>query len=208
MSSTVPMPKINYVCILGGTDLGKDDEFRSAANNLGVTLAARKLHLVYGGGVGGLQGRVAAAAIAGGSRVLSFALKKDNDLSLTIGTEFKFSTMQERMTRMLLNSDAFIALPGGFLSLQEVMSILFWADENCHRKPLGFLNINGFFDGFISYINHAVEQGFISEGTRGIIVSAPTAEEVLDQLQPAPVKLDQANQYIVSNGEPDTILRL
>jgi len=96
MSSTTPMPKINYVCILGGTDLGKDNEFQSVANNLGVTLAARKLHLVYGGGVGGLQGRVAVAAAAAvatamrRSRVLSFGLKKDNDLSLTIGTEFKF----------------------------------------------------------------------------------------------------------------------
>jgi len=151
------MPKINYVCILGGTDLGKDDEFQSAANNLGVTLAARKLHLVYGGRVDSLQRRVAGAAIARGSRVLSFALKKDNDFSLMIGTEFKFSIMQERMTRMLLNSDAFNSLPSGILSLQEVMFILFWADGNFHRKPLGFLNGNGFFDGFISYINHAVE---------------------------------------------------
>jgi len=137
-----------------------------------------------------LQGRVATAAAMRGSRVLSFALKKDNDLSLTIGTEFKFSTMQERMTRMLLNSDAFITLPSSILSLQEVISILFWADGNFHRKPLGFLNVNGFFDGFISYINHDVEQGFISEAIRGIIVFAPTAEEVLDQLQPALVKLD------------------
>jgi len=202
------MPKINYVYILGGTNLGKDNEFRSAANNLGVTLATRKLHLVYRRGVGGLQGRVAGAAIARGSRVLSFALKKDNDFSLTIGTEFKFSTMQEHMTRMLLNSDAFIALPSGILSLQEVMSILFWADGNFHRKPLVFLNVNGFFNGFISYINHVVEQGFISQATRGIIVSAPTAEEVLDQLQPAPVKLDQLNQYKVSSEKLDTILRL
>jgi len=163
---------------------------------------------VYRGGVEGLQGCVTEAAITRGSKVLSFALKKDNDFSLTIGTKFKFSTMQECMTRMLRNSDAFIALPGGILSLQEVMSILFWADGNFHRKPLGFLNVNGFFDGFISYINHAVEQGFISQATRDIIVSAPTAEEVLDQLQPVPVKLDQLNQRNVSNGEPDTNLCL
>jgi len=109
---------------------------------------------------------------------------------------------------MLLNSNAFITLPSGILFLQEVISILFWTDGNFHRKPLGSLNVNGFFDGFMSYINHAVEQGFISEATRGIIVSAPTAEEVLDQLQLALVKLDQANQYKVSNGEPDTILCL
>jgi len=70
------MPKINYVCILGGTDLGKKDKFRSAAYNLGVTLAAWKLHLVYGGGVWGLQGYIAGAAIMRGSKDLGFALKK------------------------------------------------------------------------------------------------------------------------------------
>jgi len=119
------MPKINYVCVLGGTDLGKDNKFWSAAYSLGTILAAWKLHLVYEGGVRGLQGYIVGVAITRGSRVLSFALKKDNDFNLTIGTEFKFSTMQERITQILLNSDAFIALPGGILSLQEVMSILF-----------------------------------------------------------------------------------
>ena len=111
------MPKINYVCVLGGTDLGKDDEFQSPAYNLGVTLAAQKLLLVYRGGVRGLQGCVAGAVITKGSRVLSFALKKDNDFSVMIGIEFKFSTMQKHMTQMLLNSDAFITLPGDILSL-------------------------------------------------------------------------------------------
>jgi len=167
------MPKINYVCALGETDLGKDNEFRSIAYNLGTTLATRKLDLVYGGGVRGLQGCVAGATAARGSRVLGFALKKGNDSNFTIGTEFKVSTMQDRMSRMLLNSDAFITLPDNILSLQEVMSILFCAGGNFHRKPLRFLNINGFFDGFLSYINHVVEQGFISQATRSIIVSAP-----------------------------------
>jgi len=112
------------------------------------------------------------------------------------------------MTQMLLNFDAFITLPGGILSLQEIMSILFWANGNFHRKPLGFLNVNGFFDGFLSYINHVVEQGFISQVMQGIIVFAPTVEEVLDQLQPTPVKLDQLNQHNVSSGEPNTNLCL
>jgi len=92
------MPKINYICVLGGIDLGKDDEFRSTAYNLGITLTARKLHLVYGGGVQGLQGCVAGTAITRGSRVLSFALKNGNTFNLTLGTEFKVSTMQEHMT--------------------------------------------------------------------------------------------------------------
>jgi len=103
---------------------------------------------VYEGGVQGLQGYVAKTIVMRGSRVLSFALKNGNTSNLTLGTEFKVSTMQQRMSRMLLNSDAFITLPSGILSLQEVMSILFWADGNFHRKPLGFLNVNDFYDNF------------------------------------------------------------
>jgi len=202
------MPKINYLCVLGRTNLSKDDEFRSVAYNLGATLAAQKLHFVYRGGVRNLQGCVVRAVAMRGSRVLGFALKKKNDSNLMIGTKLKVSTMQDRMSRMLLNSDAFIMLPGGILSLQEVMSIIFWTDENFHRKPLGFLNVNDFFDNFLFYINHAVEQGFIFQATRGIIVSTPITEEVLDQLQPAPTKLNQLNQHNVSSGEPDTTLYL
>jgi len=88
------MPTINYVCILGGIDLGKDNEFQSAAYNLSATLAAQKLHLVYGGRVQGLQGCVTGTTVMRGSRVLSFALKNGNTFNLTLGTEFKVSIMQ------------------------------------------------------------------------------------------------------------------
>jgi len=88
--------------------------------------------------------------------------------------------MQQHMSQMLFNSDIFIILPGGILSLQEVMSILFWVYGNFHRKPLGFLNVNDFYDGFLSYLNHDMEHGFISQATQSIIVSAPTAKQVID----------------------------
>jgi len=80
------------------------------------------------------------------------------------------------MSRILLNSNVFITLPGGILSLQEIMSILFWADGNFYQKLLRFLNVNDFYDSFLSYLNHAVEQGFISQAMQSIIVFAPTAE--------------------------------
>jgi len=120
---------------------------------------------VYGGGVQDLQGCVAKAIATSESKILSFALKNENTFNLTIGIEFKASTMQDSITQILVNSDVFIALPGGILSLQQVMSILFWADGNFHRKPLGFLNVNGFFDSFLSYLNYAVEQKFIFQAT-------------------------------------------
>jgi len=151
------MPKIHYVYVLGGTDLEKYDEFQNAAYNLCVTLAARKLHLVYREGVQGLQEYVAGTAITRGSKVLSIALKNRNISNLILSIEFKVSIMQQCMSRILLNFDAFIALPSGILSLQEVMSIVFWANGNFHQKLLGFLNVNSFYDRFLSYLNHAVE---------------------------------------------------
>jgi len=139
---------------------------------------------------------------------LRLTSKKGDASNFKIGTEFKFSTMQEHMSGMLLNANAFIALPGGILSLQEIMSIIFWANGNFHQKPLGFLNINHFYDGIPSYLNHAVEQGFKSQATQSIIVFVPTAKQILDWWQPAPVKLDQLNQHNVSDGELDTTLHL
>jgi len=149
-SSITLMPKINYVCILGGTNLGKDDEFRSTIYNLGVTLTAWKLYFVYIGGVRGLQRCVVGVAVTRENRVLSFVLKNENTFNLTISIEFKVSTIQQRMSQMLVNSDAFITLPSYILSLQEIMFILFWADKNFHRKPLRFLNVNNFM--MVSYL--------------------------------------------------------
>jgi len=111
------MLKIDYVCILGRINLGKDDEFWSAAYNLGVTLVPQKLHLMYRGRVQSLQGCVVGAIVMKESKVLSFTLKNGNTSNLTIGIEFKVSTMRYRMSWILLNSDVFIALLGDILSL-------------------------------------------------------------------------------------------
>ncbi|KAF3440993.1 hypothetical protein FNV43_RR19279 [Rhamnella rubrinervis] len=91
--------------------------------------------------------------------------------------------MHERISKMLEKFDAFIALIGGYGSLEEIFQMLSWSQLNIHRKPIGLLNVNNFFDGLLSFLNHVVEQNFISHSARQLLVSASTADELIDKLQ-------------------------
>ncbi|XVF30929.1 hypothetical protein REPUB_Repub16aG0101600 [Reevesia pubescens] len=91
--------------------------------------------------------------------------------------------MHERMNIMMENTDAFIALPGGFGTLEEIFQVASRAQLNIHKKPIGILNVNGFYDGLFSFLDEAVEKRFISQATRQILVTATTPEQLLNQLQ-------------------------
>mgnify|MGYP002733406741 CR=1 FL=1 len=209
------MDRFANICLFGGTHLGKDAEFQNAARDLGKTLAARKINLVYGGGVQGLQGSVAHTAITKGCKVLSITSRDDGTSKFSLGTEIKAVTMSDRLIYMLYNADAFIVLPGGLGALEEISTIIIWANKNIHRKPLGFLNINGFYDGFLSFLDNAVEQEFMPQAMRRTIVSASTADELLDQLQhllAEPIQIEKqgnpSNDDSRKKGNLDTTLRL
>ncbi|XVF04677.1 hypothetical protein REPUB_Repub05bG0105600 [Reevesia pubescens] len=178
--------QIKSVCVFCGSYPGKDEEFLKVANNLGRTLAERKIRLVYGGGNIGLMGCVATAVQSGGGQnlgVIPRALAMRGIVGKTIGNEILVSCMHERMNIMMENADAFIALPGGFGTLEEIFQIASWAQLNIHKKPIGVLNVNGFYDGLFSFLDKAVEQRFISQATRQILVTATTPDQLLDQLQ-------------------------
>ncbi|XVF31695.1 hypothetical protein REPUB_Repub17cG0014200 [Reevesia pubescens] len=141
--------QIKSACIFCGSNPGKDEEFLKVTNNLGQTLAERKIHLVYGRGNIGLMGCVATAAQLGGSQNLGIiprALARRNIIGKTIGNEILVSCMHERMNIMMENADAFIALPSGFGALEEIFQIASWAQLNIHKKPIAVLNVNGFYD--------------------------------------------------------------
>ncbi|XVF16954.1 hypothetical protein REPUB_Repub10bG0075200 [Reevesia pubescens] len=157
--------QIKSVCVFCGSYPGKDEEFLKVANNLGRTLVERKIWLVYGGGNIGLMGCVATAVQSGGGQnlgVIPRALAIRGIVGKTIGNEILVSCMHERMNIMMENADAFIALPGGFGTLEEIFQIVSWAQLNIHKKPIGVLNVNGFYDGLFSFLDKAVEQRFIS----------------------------------------------
>ena len=132
------------------------------------------------------MGCVSAGACLGGSQVLGIiprALTVRNLIGKTIGEELKVSSMHEHLGKMIANSNAFITLPSGFGILEEIFQIVFWTQLNVHQKPIGLLNVNGFYDGFLAFLDHAVEQQFITQAVRRILISASIAEELIDQLQ-------------------------
>ena len=120
---------------------------------------------------------------------------------MTIGNEFQIMSMHERMRYMLLNADAFFALPDGFETFEEIFNIASWTHFNMHKKPLGLLNVNSFYDGLLSFLDHAVEQGSLTQANRRILVSASNADELIDQLQNFVLEVDLFMSQLVWNSE-------
>ncbi|KAK6141064.1 hypothetical protein DH2020_025201 [Rehmannia glutinosa] len=192
--------RIKCVVVFCGANPGKDVCFLEAADNLGKFLAEKHINLVYGGGSFGLMGCVAGFACLGGVRVLGVIPKPlvvRQITGQTIGDELRVSNMQDRMVNRMHNADAFITLPGGFGTLEELFQVFSWAQRNIHQKPIGILNVNGFFDGLLSFIDFAVEKGFISPSARRIIICATTPSELIDQLQAFVAEPDPKLAHVV-----------
>ena len=213
--SETPKCRLNAVCVFGESDFGKTGEFLSASSELGSALAARKINFVYGGGVRSLRGNAAVLACSKGSKILSVTVKELQGQFFTFGDVLSVSSLPERMGCMFYIAQAFIALPGGLETLDGISSIAYWAKLNFHKKPLGLLNVNGFYDSLLMFLDLAVEKGFITQATRNTIMAAPTADQLIDQLQayasqPSPlVKLVVGQSSRGSRKQsPDTTLHL
>ncbi|KAL6516971.1 hypothetical protein OROHE_018259 [Orobanche hederae] len=184
MEASSSAKRFNSICIFGGASHGNEACFTEAAHNLGRTLGEKCIHIVYGGGSLRLMGR-AASAYMEGVKVLGIIpkpLAESKITGATIGDEFRAVNMQDRITHMINNADAFITLPGGFGTLEELFHVVTRAELNTHKKPIGLLNVNGFFDGLLSFINYSCEKGFISERAKRIIVVATTPEELIEKI--------------------------
>ncbi|KAL5782583.1 hypothetical protein ACOSP7_007612 [Xanthoceras sorbifolium] len=178
--------RFSNICVFCGSSSGKNREFEEAAEQLGKVLAEKKIHLVYGGGNLGLMGRVSKAAYDGGSQVLGIipkALSVGGITGNTVGEVHVVSDMHERKAEMFSNADAFIALPGGFGTLEELFEVTSWAQLKIHQKPIGLLNVNGFYDSLLSFLDHSVEKEFISPQARRILVTASNVHQLIEQLE-------------------------
>jgi uncharacterized protein (TIGR00730 family) len=204
--------QIKNICVFGGSSFWKEKTFLESAHHLGQVLAERKIHLVYGGGNLGLMGSVSTTAFLGGSQVLGVipkALAKVDLIGKTVGEELQVSTMFKRMDTMFAHVDAFIALPGGLGTLEEIFHIFSWAQLNIHQKPISLLNVNGFYDHLLSFLDHAMEHNFLTSSARQIIIFAATAEQLIDQLQACiPVIDSSVSRIDWSNMEGRKKLRL
>src|SRR5262245_27253183 len=182
------------VCVFCGSASGADRAYALAARELGRELAARKLGLVYGGGRVGLMGEVASAALAASGEVVGIIphALAHQAIALAECTELVVvDTMHARKALMADRADAFVALPGGYGTLDELFEIVTWAQLGIHRKPVGLLNVNGFFTPLLAWLDHVVCEGLLKPKHRELLLVADTVPGLLAALAawvpPAPV---------------------
>ncbi|GJM94047.1 hypothetical protein PR202_ga10659 [Eleusine coracana subsp. coracana] len=178
--------RFQRICVYCGSAKGRKPSYQDAAVELGKELVDRGIDLVYGGGSIGLMGLVSHAVHDGGRHVIGVIPRSLMPREVTgepVGEVRAVSGMHERKAEMARFADAFIALPGGYGTLEELLEVITWAQLGIHKKPVGLLNVDGFYDPLLSFIDLAVNEGFIKEDARRIIISAPTAKELVLKLE-------------------------
>lgn len=159
------MNTLNKICVFCGSREGNDMVINDAAEKLGETLAKNKITLIYGAAKIGIMGIVAKSALKNKGKVIGIIpefLKMKEVVHLGLTELITTETMHERKLRMHQESDGFMALPGGLGTLEELFEILTWQQLGLHQKPIGILNINGFYDDLIAMLETMVHRGFLS----------------------------------------------
>ena len=162
--------------------------YRAAAQAMGRALVDRNIELVYGGGRVGLMGEIADTVLEGGGNVHGVIPRKLMELEVghTACTElFVVDGMHARKMMMMQLADAFIAMPGGYGTMEELFEVVTQTQLDYHRKPVGVLNIDGYYDHLLAWIDHAHDQGFILTLHRDLIVSSADPTELLDAMATA-----------------------
>jgi uncharacterized protein (TIGR00730 family) len=175
---------VNAVCVYCGSSLGSDPVYLEAAQDLARTLVARRIRVIYGGASVGLMGALADATLDAGGEVVGVMPQQlvDREIAHRGLTELHVvQTMHQRKALMAELSDAFVALPGGIGTLEELIEIFTWEQLGIHSKPLGVINTAGYYDGLAGFLDHAVEQGFQQPAQRAKLVLAADAEDLLAQ---------------------------
>lgn len=174
------------VCVYCGASNGMDARYAALACDLADALADHNLGLVYGGGNIGLMGVLANRMMQRGGEVTGIIPQRLMDMEvghLTITRLHIVKDMHERKALMNQLSDAFIALPGGIGTLEELFEMLTWRQLGYHDKPLGLLNGSGFYDGLIRFLDHQVQEGFLQPAHRALLLEASDPVILLDQLR-------------------------
>lgn len=178
-------PPFRSICVFCGSSSGNDPRFMEAASLVGSTLARRGIALVYGGGRVGLMGACADAALAAGGRVLGFIPRAmvEAERGHTGLTQLTVvSTMHERKALMADASDAFLALPGGYGTFDELFEAITWTQIGVHTKPIGLLNVAGFYNGLNTFLDHVAANGFIQPRFRAALLSDANLDPLLGRM--------------------------
>jgi uncharacterized protein (TIGR00730 family) len=176
---------VKRVCVFSGSSPGADVAYRAAAVDLGHRLADRGIELVYGGASVGLMGAVADAAMEGGGHVIGVIPQSlvDREVAHVALSDLRVvDSMHERKALMAELSDAFVALPGGVGTLEELFEIYTWNQLGLHAKPLGLFNVRGYFDGLARFLDHAVAERFVTRTHRAMLLVEEDLGALLDGL--------------------------
>jgi uncharacterized protein (TIGR00730 family) len=173
------------ICVFCGSRFGNNSVYRAAATDLGKLLAEKELALVYGGGNVGLMGEIANSVLAHGGKatgvIPQFLVEKE--LVHEKLSEVRIvQSMHERKALMAELADGFIAMPGGFGTLEETVEVLTWAQLGLHRKPIGLLNIEGYFNALYEFFEHMVKENFLHTEYKEMILIKDNAAEMMDSL--------------------------
>jgi uncharacterized protein (TIGR00730 family) len=190
------------ICVFCGSSSGSRPEYRAAAEELGTEVVRRNIGLVYGGGNVGLMGVIADAVLKAGGEVMGVI--PENLMAKEVGHNgltklHVVRSMHKRKALMADLSDAFIALPGGFGTLEEFCEIVTWSQLGLHTKPCGILNVQGYYSLLLAMFDHAVKERFLKPENRGLVLasdSVPGLLRALEEWRPVRVKkwLDRASR--------------
>ncbi|NNC78749.1 MAG: TIGR00730 family Rossman fold protein [Acidimicrobiales bacterium] len=183
------MRELQNVCVFLGSSTGTNPDNAAATVELGRELVARDMGLVYGGGAVGLMGLLADTVLKAGGRAIGIIPRSlfarevaHQGLTELVETE----NMHDRKAMMYERSDAFIALPGGIGTLDELAEITTWRQIGLHDKPIGVVDVNGYYRSLLAWLDRVTEDGLLNEQNRGLVNSAPTGAELLDILSADP----------------------
>jgi uncharacterized protein (TIGR00730 family) len=182
----VPMPAIQTICVYCGSGFGSDPVFAETAAELGRSMAKQRVKLVYGGGNVGLMGTVARSVLEHGGHVTGIIpdfLKSREKLLDDVQETIVVQDMHTRKRLMFEKADAFVALPGGIGTLEELVEQMTWAQLGQHTKPILMLSTNGFWKPLLTLLAHMREQGFIRAGLELNYLVAERVEEVIPMLE-------------------------
>lgn len=178
-------PRIQRICVFAGSQPGYRPVYAEQADRLGRLLAELGIGVVYGGGSVGLMGVLADAALDGGAEVIGVIpeVLMIREVTHTGLSELRVvGSMHERKALMAELSDAFIAMPGGFGTLDELFEVVTWAQLGLHRKPVGLLNVEGYYDPLLALIERAIAEGFILPEYAELLTVERDPERLLEQL--------------------------
>jgi len=172
------------ICVYAGSNPGADPAYAEATAELARLLADREIGVVYGGARVGLMGILADTALTAGGEVIGVMPQAliDREIGHTGLTELHLvASMHERKALMAELSDGFVALPGGAGTLEELIEVYTWSQLGIHDKPMGVLNVNGYYDGLAALLDHAVQEGFLRREHRAAMHAEPTPEALLER---------------------------